>query len=305
MKFSGHETFTVREGWLHKGMSLLERQPELFRDVIAASDAMGVGTNMVKSIRHWLVATGLAEVSGGADSILRATSFGKLVWKSDCYFTDIGTWWLLHIHLVRNQGQATTWYWFFNHFSHQRFDRTLCLNQLGHYLTYETSRKTSATTLNRDLSCLLASYARPIPEQHADPEDYTDCPFTELGLMNFYRFSNSYEMHLTPKPVPAEIVCYCMAREFHKQAQSGVTIRDATTAIMGPGRAFLLTSEALYDLMAETEQQLQGQGLQVRARGGERIVTLQDRPTEAWVTAYYEQRTLKTRKRDSIAVETR
>ena len=122
--------------------------------------------------------------------------------------------------------------------------------------------------------------------------------------MNFYRYSNSYEMHLTPKPVPAEIVCYCMAREFHQHGESGVTIRDAATAVMGPGRAFLLTSEALYDLLAETEQQLNSQGLQVRARGGERIVTIQKRPPEDWAAAYYKRRSEKTRKQVLIGAAT-
>jgi len=297
MKFSGHETFTIREGWLHKGMKLVHEDAQLFGDIIGASDALGVGTNMVKSIRHWLIATGLAEVSGKSDAILRPTQLGKLIWSKDPYFTDLGTWWILHVNLVRNKEQATTWYWFFNNFGHQRFDRTLCLNQLGHYLTYESSRITSASTLNRDISCLLASNSRVIPDHHSDPEDYTDCPFTELGLMNFYRLSNSYETHLNPKPVPPEIVAYCLALEFQSQAESGISIREAATATMGPGRAFLLTSESLYDLLVQTEQSLDGKGLQIGGRGSERIVKLNDQPADEWVAAYYDRRVEKTRNR--------
>ena len=56
MKFSGHETFAIREGWLHKGLKLLIEEPELLYDEYVA-DWLGVGKNMSRSIRHWLVVT--------------------------------------------------------------------------------------------------------------------------------------------------------------------------------------------------------------------------------------------------------
>ena len=64
MKFSGHETFAIREGWLHKGLKLLIEEPELLYDEYVA-DFLGVGKNMSRSIRHWLEVTGLAEREAG------------------------------------------------------------------------------------------------------------------------------------------------------------------------------------------------------------------------------------------------
>ena len=60
MKFSGHETFAIREGWLHKGLKLLIEAPDKLVHEFSA-DWLGVGKNMSRSIRHWLVVTGLAE----------------------------------------------------------------------------------------------------------------------------------------------------------------------------------------------------------------------------------------------------
>ena len=60
MKFSGHETFAIREGWLHKGLKLLIEEPKKLYDEYVA-DFLGVGKNMSRSIRHWLEVTGLAE----------------------------------------------------------------------------------------------------------------------------------------------------------------------------------------------------------------------------------------------------
>jgi len=54
--FSGHETFTFRYGWLKKGMDDALKDPTVFsrEDAIVR---LGVGKNMVGSIRHWCLAT--------------------------------------------------------------------------------------------------------------------------------------------------------------------------------------------------------------------------------------------------------
>ena len=73
MKFTGskgafgrHETFALRYGWLTKGMQELNKE-ELGKQapVFEAEDAtvrLGVGKNMVSSIRYWLQATRIVEV---------------------------------------------------------------------------------------------------------------------------------------------------------------------------------------------------------------------------------------------------
>ena len=66
MRFGGHETFAIREGWLARGLELLTTTPELLVDEFS-EDHLGVGRNMAKAIRHWLVATGLAESTRCSD----------------------------------------------------------------------------------------------------------------------------------------------------------------------------------------------------------------------------------------------
>jgi hypothetical protein len=51
MRFGGHETFAIREGWLHKGLMLLANHPARVDDNHVA-DWLGVGRNMGKSIKH-------------------------------------------------------------------------------------------------------------------------------------------------------------------------------------------------------------------------------------------------------------
>ncbi len=59
-RFSGHQTFVARNGWLEKGVRLVQDNPGGF----LADDAvvrLGVGKNMVESIKYWCLQTGLIE----------------------------------------------------------------------------------------------------------------------------------------------------------------------------------------------------------------------------------------------------
>lgn len=105
MRFGGHESFAVREGWLSRGLELLANQPELLVDQ-HAEDHLGVGRNMAKAIRHWLVAAGLASASTATVDHFAFTPFGKQIYKSDPHLLDLGTWWMLHVNLVRNKESA-------------------------------------------------------------------------------------------------------------------------------------------------------------------------------------------------------
>ena len=59
-RLKGHESFTLREGWLTKGLNAVHENPRVFSESSGA-DALGVGTNMAKSIRYWLRTAGLTK----------------------------------------------------------------------------------------------------------------------------------------------------------------------------------------------------------------------------------------------------
>ena len=63
--FSGHETFPLRYGWLKKAYDVIINEDHLnnktiFTDEMAVS-RFGVGKNMVSSIYHWCLMTGIIE----------------------------------------------------------------------------------------------------------------------------------------------------------------------------------------------------------------------------------------------------
>ena len=94
MRFGGHQTFTIRDGWLFKGLRLVMEDPERFGAPDVA-DCMGVGKNMAKAIHHWLLATGLAKRDpehGHNTRILRPTDVGNVIWERDRFFL-LPTYW--------------------------------------------------------------------------------------------------------------------------------------------------------------------------------------------------------------------
>ncbi len=129
--FSGHETFPFRYTWLPKGVGRLLNQPDLFtrEDALVA---LGVGKNMVKSIRHWCTVTGVVErvdKGNAKPTDLGLRLFGDDGW--DPYLEDPGTLWLLHWQLVREPIPASTWYLAFTRWNTDRFGRDELVEWLG------------------------------------------------------------------------------------------------------------------------------------------------------------------------------
>ena len=292
MRFGGHQTFTIRDGWLFKGLRLVMEDPERFGAPDVA-DWMGVGKNMAKAIHHWLLATGLAERNpehGHQTRILRPTDVGRIIWEHDRFFLLPGTWWAIHIQLIHRPDEAYSWHWFFNHFSSDRFERPVCAEALRRHLTSTGQRMPSSKTLERDVNCLLRSYAVSVPREQGDPEDFLESPLSELGLLIHSRQSGFFHLNRDLKQVPFEMFGYALAlaNEAYGTVRPGGTrdlsLTDLTHRPSAPGRVFCLTAEAMYEVVANYEGR---RLLTLDGQAGERIVRIEGRPDTEWLEAYY------------------
>jgi len=293
MRFGGHESFAVREGWLSRGLELLCEQPALLVDEFA-EDHLGVGRNMAKAIRHWLYATGLAQ-GGSADTDLpSATSLGRLIHKKDPHLMDQGSWWALHINLIHNPESAFTWNWFFNQWALQRFDRSPCIEGLRRFATANLPRVPASRTLERDVATLLQSYARPIPAVVDDPEDSSDSPFQDLNLLLHFGASGYYQFNFDPKPIPRGVFGFAVARLAGADSRTDFTLTELERSGCAPGRAFVLRGDDLFDLLLTYEEHDKSL-FAMRAQAGERgirIATKKD-PLD-WMKLHYAEEGAKT-----------
>ena len=103
-RISGHESFPCRYTWLPKAVRGLRENPDLFSEEADAMVALGVGKNMVRSIRFWSLASGMTRVAPKSRG-LSLTKLGSLLLGErglDPFLEDIRTLWLIHWNLATN-----------------------------------------------------------------------------------------------------------------------------------------------------------------------------------------------------------
>lgn len=166
--FSGHESFTCKSLWLKKGHDFIRNNYDF-----NAPDAvmqLGVGKNMVASIRYWMRAFGMTQ----NDELLPIASYildtenGK-----DPFMEDLGTLWLLHFLLVSSK-EATLYNWLFTRLQKERkvFDRQNVTNFV-HRLLIEDEKQNqyNENTIKKDIGTLLQNYV--MPQKAKALDDYS------------------------------------------------------------------------------------------------------------------------------------
>ena len=186
MRFRAHETFFIRKGWLYKGMKNVVHDRTVFMgDNGNPMDILGIGANMVKSMRYWLQAVGLTAEPPQGKKYQTLTPFGEVVFENDQYIEEIGTLWFLHYKLAKNDVDATAWYYFFNEFNRNEFTRDDFVKQLNAYILMNGS-EVSERSLDDDFNCIMSTYVPRIKSNpgKVHPESNIDCPLGELSLVD-------------------------------------------------------------------------------------------------------------------------
>ena len=75
LKLKRHETFSIREGWIEKGIHYINQDARSMSKECGTS-VFGLGSNMVKSLRYWLTAACLATFRNGYAYL---SELGKLI----------------------------------------------------------------------------------------------------------------------------------------------------------------------------------------------------------------------------------
>ena len=197
IKLQGHEKFSLREGWINKGLAAVQEHPDAFtrKD---ATDIFGVGSNMVKSIRYWMRAFGLTNASGSD-----LTDVGRLVYDNDPYIEDPFTLWILHSIISKNIEDATSWYMFFNRCDANDMTKT----EIEKILLRETKKYAegmsfSEKSLSNDVDVILTMYGR--NKEKTDPEDKNTSPFAQLLLLK--KTEDRYTKNRPSKRILSEMV---------------------------------------------------------------------------------------------------
>ena len=166
--FSGHESFPCKSLWLKKGYDFVVAGNDF--NTPEAVIGLGVGKNMVASIRFWLKAFGITvndRVSWIGDYLFDEHS-GK-----DKYLEDIATLWLLHFNLVFSE-EATLYKMFFCGVQRERthFEREQVLNY-ARLKMVDVGKPAlfNPNTVKKDIAVLLQNYT--LPRKAHSNEDFS------------------------------------------------------------------------------------------------------------------------------------
>jgi len=251
MKIRAHETFCIRKGWIHKGVKNIEINSRLFTNKnINPCDLLGIGTNMVKSLRYWLNAVGvMEEISEGSQKIQKLTNFGKLIDKHDKYYEEDGTNWLIHYKLSSNENNATAWYWFFNKFNCSSFDKAFFVSEFLEFLKTEYSYEGSVKMLEDEFDCLVKTYCS--KDKEANPEETNECPLVELKLIEWVG-DKTYRKTSPDKDAIHPLIAFAVMMDCFKMDE--ILISDLIEKPNSIGRIFNFDKATLFYVLEQLEK---------------------------------------------------
>ena len=257
MRFRAHDTFFIRKGWLSKGMKHIVEKPGLFVDKTEnPMDVLGIGSNMVKSLRYWLQTVGLTEEpkSGKRDQTL--TDLGKEIYKNDCFIEEIGTLYLLQYKLATNKADATAWYHFFNVFSMSEFSREDFVKEVQKYIKIEGEPEVALRSLNDDFNCIINTYLARYKtnSKQVSPENNIDCPLGEIGLIDILNKDKKTYKKTTP-PIGSfnPWVVYAVIMD-NADGRTEIGLNELLTAEGNIGKVFNLDAIAMIDILHRVEK---------------------------------------------------
>ena len=205
--FSGHESFTCKTLWLKKGYDFI-RNNNSFNSPDSVV-ALGVGKNMVASIRYWMRAFGLTENDEPltiADYLFDSNQ-GK-----DPYLEDLGTLWLLHFLLV-STCEATLYHILFTQLQRERkiFDRQHVQNLVRRLMTEDGKQSLyNENTVKKDIGTLLLNYV--LPQKAKALDDYSAL-LIDLDLIRMDADGKNFFFNVEGKrQIPWQVFLYAVIK---------------------------------------------------------------------------------------------
>ncbi len=289
-RFSGHETFPCRYSWLPKAHSALKADPRVFADEDQAMISLGVGKNMVRAIRFWVQAAGLAQPAQNGGYII--TPFGRAIFDADGFdpfLEDIRTLWLIHWRLSTHVEEPLfAWDYLLNRWQHPEITSTAVLRVFRQEAD-RLERKLSRVTLEQHFDTFLHTYIPTRSRKGDIQEDNLDCPLMELELIQkvgdkrldntgrrepIYAFRRESKDEITP-----ELFAYCID-DFWKnrrKAEQTLSFRDISVAHGSPGQVFKLPESDIRERLEALEADTRGAFRYRESASMQQIVRTEDK----------------------------
>lgn len=269
IKFTGHDTFPLKYGWLYKAAKYITEEGKFpgtsNADMEKAVVSLGVGKNMVKAIQYWSESVGFT-IPSKVNNITQQSLSSRTKYffdfapdsdknlNADTYLEHRGSIWLIHFWLNYNNDSLTAYRYFFNYCNAQYFDKNILIDEC-HELAERLSsgEKINRSTVKKDFDCFLNTYSKKIKSNSKRTVDVNEdsfaSPLSELNLIQEVAggyFTSNFDMKET---LPIEIFLYSIC-QFTKDynAESKLNTIEFDTLLanpLSPGRIFRLNEQGL------------------------------------------------------------
>ena len=281
LSFGAHEKFVFRHPWLKKGVDAVHSDPLIFTKDEALVQ-LGVGKNMVRSIRYWALATGMLSEGNAVGRVrpLDLTELGqRLLLRGgwDPFLEDPGTLWLIHWQLATNETRALVWSITFSNYYEAEFSKI----QLGRFIGHQLDRLGLTTTpamVEREVDTCLRTYAGALARGKGPAvlEESLDSPLVELDLIRLNAAEGLYRFSIGPKAtLPAAVFGYALLQFLRglDMTQRTVSVDACIYDAGSPGQVFKLDENSVVEYL-EALEPLTGGALRLQETAGLRQLYL-------------------------------
>lgn len=262
--FGGHEKFVFRHGWLKKGVDAVIANEMAFIHEEALAK-LGVGKNMVRSIRHWCIAMSLIyeKDRAGVARPLATTLLGKKLLSNagwDPYLENIASLWLLHWQLTTNLTRGFIWYLLFTVYREPEFTLYSSKNHIKAQIE-QRNIKTTDGAIEREIEYCLRTYIPSRSKLGIISEETLDCPLAELDIIKFITKDNVYRFNIGPKvSLPLEVFGFSLLNFFAGVVKNRhtVLVDEVLYQPGSPGQVFKLDENSIVEYLEMLENLTQG-----------------------------------------------
>jgi Protein of unknown function (DUF4007) len=233
--FSGHETFHCKGLWLKKGYDFVERDGK-FAD--QACIDLGVGRNMVSSIRFWLKAFDIVDFKNENTTEIANFLFNEDDGK-DKYLEDEASLWLLHYLLIVND-YSSIYSIVFNEFRKLKPEFSK-----ENFITYIEGIDSglNQNTLAKDFSVFLRTYHS---KNEKDIEDSFSGILSDLELVQEIKKNNSTKYIIQnnkQEDIPIELILFIILE--NKEYGKSISFKNLYSNYNSVGNIFAFSKDQL------------------------------------------------------------
>jgi hypothetical protein len=245
--FSGHDSFQCRQLWLKKGYDYVQQRKNFNEEDAVVQ--LGVGKNMVSSIRFWLKAFNII------DNKDIPTEFGRRLFDDetgyDPFLEDEASLWLLHYQLVKN-GFATIYSIIFNEFRKEKlfFNKETFVNYVKRIGESNPDLNFNENTVAKDF-IVFANLYKNDPESK-DVEDSFSGILSEIELLKTTGKGKEEQFYIENSErdnLPEAVVLFTILD--NSNYGNSISLNSLEFDLNSPGSIFALNRSGLMNKISE------------------------------------------------------